>query len=146
MVIFSSHTRLLGDHLPKITDSGLYFAINRSETHFLCDFMMKWLSVKPAGRAKIWGSHQHFRYWTSFFSDQRPSKPNISLNFPFPGSILLENDQKFIFYVAEVPKKTQNHHFEQFFCLLRSKNQKYEKIDPKIASFTLFSVQNNLPS
>ena len=53
MAIFSSDTRLLGNHLPKITDSGLYFAINRPETHFLCDFMMKWLSVKSAGRAKI---------------------------------------------------------------------------------------------
>ena len=46
MVIFSSSTRLLGNHLPKITDSGLYFAIKQPETYFLCDFMMKLLSVK----------------------------------------------------------------------------------------------------
>jgi len=115
MVIFSSSTRLLGNHLPKITDSGLYFAINQPETYFLCGFMMKWLSVKSAGRAKIWGSQQHFRYWNSFFSDIYACKPNISLNFPFPGSILLENDQKCIFYVAEVPKKHKIAILNRFF-------------------------------
>ena len=41
MVIFSSSARLLGNRLPKITDSGLYFAINQPETYFLCGFMMK---------------------------------------------------------------------------------------------------------
>ena len=53
MVIFSSNAQRLGKHLPKITDSGLYFAKNRPETHFLRDFMIIWLSVELAGRAKI---------------------------------------------------------------------------------------------
>ena len=61
--------------------------------------MMIWLSVELAGRAKIWGSHPQFRYWTSFFSDEHASMTNISLNFTFPGFTLLENDQKCTFYV-----------------------------------------------
>ena len=145
MVIFSSSTRLLGNHLPKITDSGLYFAINQPETYFLCGFMMKWLSVKSAGRAKMWGSRQHFRYWNSFFSDKYACKPNISLNFPFPGSILLENDQKCIFYVAEVPKKHKIIILNSFFVSWGWKIKNLKKIDPKIANFTRFSVKNNLP-
>ena len=99
MVIFSSSTRLLGNHLPKITDSGLYFAKTRPETHFLRDFMIIWLSVELAGRAKIWGSHPQFRSSTPFSSREHASKTNISLNFTFPGFTLLENDQKCTFYV-----------------------------------------------
>ena len=83
----------------EITDSGLYFAKNRPETHFLRDFTIIWLSVELAGRAKIWGSHPQFRYWTSFFSDEYASETNISLDFTFPGFTLLENDQKCTFYV-----------------------------------------------
>ena len=139
MVIFSSSTRLLGNHLPKITDSGLYFAINQPETYFLWGFMMKFLSVKSAGRAKIWGSQQHFRYWNSFFSNIYVCKPDVNLNFPFPGSILLENDQKCIFYVAEVPKRHKITILHRFF-LLKGKYQKFEKIDLKLANFTQFSV------
>ena len=41
--------------------------------------MIIWLSVELAGRAKIWGSHPQFRYWTSFFSDDHASMTNISL-------------------------------------------------------------------
>ena len=53
MVIFTCDTRLFGKHLHKITVSGLYFPKNRPETHFLRDFMIIWLSVELAGRAKI---------------------------------------------------------------------------------------------
>ena len=53
VVIFSSYTRLLGKRWHKITVSGLYFTKNRPETHFLRDFMIIWLSVELAGRAKI---------------------------------------------------------------------------------------------
>ena len=93
MVIFSSSARLLGNRLPKITDSGLYFAKNRPETHFLRDFIIIWLSVELADRAKIWYSHPRFRYWTSVFSDEHASKSNMNQNFPFPGFVLLENNQ-----------------------------------------------------
>ena len=84
----------LGKHLHKNTVSGLYFTKNRPETHFLRDFMIIWLSVELAGRAKIWCSHPQFRYWTSFFSDEYAFETNISLDFTFPGFTLLENDQK----------------------------------------------------
>ena len=53
MVIFSSSTRYLGKHKHKITVFGLYFTPSLLETHFLRDFMIKWLSVELAGRAKI---------------------------------------------------------------------------------------------
>ena len=53
MVIFSSNAQRLGKHLPKITDSGLYSAKNRPETHFIRDFMILWLSVELACRANI---------------------------------------------------------------------------------------------
>ena len=53
MVIFSSGTQHLGKNEHNITISGLYFAKNRPETHFLRDFMIIWLSVELAGRAKI---------------------------------------------------------------------------------------------
>ena len=53
MVILSSHAHSQGKCLPKITVSGLYLTKNRPETHFLRDFMIKWLSVELAGRAKI---------------------------------------------------------------------------------------------
>ena len=99
VLIFSSDTRLLGKSSHKITVSGLYFTKNRPETHFLRDFMIIWLSVELAGRAKIWGSHPQFRSSTPFFSTEHISKTNISLNSPFPGFTLLENDQKRTFYV-----------------------------------------------
>ena len=59
--MLSSYTRLLGEHWPKITVSGLYFTKSRLETHFWRDFMIIWLSVELAGQAKIWGSHPYFR-------------------------------------------------------------------------------------
>ena len=63
MTIFSSGTRLLGKHLPKITDSGLYFAKNRPETHFLRDFMTTWLSVELASSQNMRVPPiPHFRY------------------------------------------------------------------------------------
>ena len=61
--------------------------------------MIIWLSVELGGRAKIWGSHPQFGYWTSFFSGEHVLNTNINLNFPFPGFTLLENNQKRIFYV-----------------------------------------------
>ena len=90
---------VLGKHWHQITVSGLYFAKNRPETHFLRDFMIIWLSVELAGRAKIWGSHPQFRSSTPFSSREHASNTNISLNFTFPGFTLLENDQKRTFYV-----------------------------------------------
>ena len=53
MDIFSSGIRDSGKHSHKITDFGLYFTPSRLETHFLRDFMIIWLSVELAGRAKI---------------------------------------------------------------------------------------------
>ena len=53
MVIFSSGTWFLGKLQHKITDFGLCFTKNRPKTHFLRDFMIIWLSVELAGRAKI---------------------------------------------------------------------------------------------
>ena len=90
---------VLGKHWHQITVSGLYFAKNRPETHFLRDFMIIWLSVELAGRAKIWGSHPQFRSSTPFSSRDHARKTNISLRFTFPGFTLLENDQKRMFYV-----------------------------------------------
>jgi len=48
--------------------------------------MIMWLSVELAGRAKIWGSHPYFRYWTSFFSKTHASKTNNSLYFAWKRS------------------------------------------------------------
>ena len=59
--------------------------------------MIIWLSVDLAGQAKIWGSHPEFRSSTPFASREHASKTNNSLNFTFPGFILLENDQKCTF-------------------------------------------------
>ena len=53
MDTFSSGTRDSGKHSHKIADFGLYFTPSRLETHFLRDFMIIWLSVELAGRAKI---------------------------------------------------------------------------------------------
>jgi len=85
--------------LPKITDSELSFAKNRPKTHFLRNFMIIWLSVELAGRAKIWGSHPQFRSSTPFSYRELTSKTNISLDFTFPGFTLLENDHKCTIYV-----------------------------------------------
>ena len=97
--IISTRKCLQAKHLPKITESGLYFSKTRPETHFLRDFIIIWLSVELADRAKIWRSHPRFRYWTSVFSDEHSSKSNVNLNFPFPGFVLLENNQICTFYV-----------------------------------------------
>ena len=97
-LIFSPRKCFWAIHLPKITDSGLYFAKNRPKTHFLRDFMIIWLSVELASRAKIWGSHPQFRFSTPFSSREHAINTNISLNFTFPGFTLLENDQKCTFY------------------------------------------------
>ena len=99
VVVFSSDTRLLGKIWHKSTVSGLRFTKNRPETHFLRDFMIIWLSVELAGRAKIWGPHPQFRSSTPFSSKKQAFSTNISLNFTFPGFTLLENDQKCTFYV-----------------------------------------------
>ena len=51
--IVSTRKGLQAKHLPRITDSELYFAKTRPETHFLRDFIIIWLSVELADRAKI---------------------------------------------------------------------------------------------
>ena len=118
--IISTRKCLQAKHLPKITDSGLYFAKTRPETHFLRDFIIIRLSVELADRAKIWCPHPRFRYLTSIFSDENSSKSNIDLNFPFPGFVLLENNQICTFYVNlwEDMSPLESRVFAVFFLIL----------------------------
>ena len=134
--------------MPKTTVSGLYFTINRPEMHFSRDFMIIWLSVELAGRAKIWGSHPYFRYWTSFFPEEHTSKTNISINFPSSGFTLLEDNQICTFYVilwedVDFSEKTLTSCIFLFFSLTSNKRfsvnfliQKKPKIGPESHNFS----------